>query len=427
MTLGEALDTADKHAFPVRLAINRRDKALDQEKGALASLGPRVDLAGNFSEQKQEFSGFSTGSGTGNGTGTSNFGPSGWQAYKSVTLSLSQAVDINGLASKGARGLKYQRQAEDANIETERSALHADVRNKYLSLLQAIELEKVQVEALVAANERLAKANIKLKEGAIPRFEVLKLEAEVKKTEQDLVNAQGTVALARQDLNNTMGIPIETVFEPVPVDIIPVPSGTPDVLVSAALSNRSELLQSQLLVKALEMNAIVATQDIKPALNLTAVHTQYFDTPAGSQQQFDQVNAKLSGPLYDSGAGRRKVRAAERDVEQAKIQQEQIALAVALSVRNAMTNAFTALANRDLAQKNVDLAKEALRIAQLRYDEGAGILLDVIVAQADYTSARANLVNANYRYLQAFAQLQRAVGSDDLRARPTTNTQEIKK
>ncbi|MES1227983.1 MAG: TolC family protein, partial [Armatimonadota bacterium] len=231
----------------------------------------------------------------------------------------------------------------------------------------------------------------------------------------------------RQDLNNTMGLPIETVFDPVPVDILPVPSDGADSLVSTAMVNRPELEQSKLLVAALEMTAQVATQDMKPALNITAQHVQYFDSPAGTQQKLDQFGAKLSGPLYDSGVGRNKVQAARRDVEQAKIQQEQIALAVALSVRNAVTNAFTALTNRDLAQKNVDLAKETVRIAQLRYDEGAGILLDVIVVQADYTSAQANLVNANYRYLQAFAQLQRAVGSDDLRARPTTNPQDKKK
>jgi outer membrane protein len=419
LTLGEAIDLADKNAFPVRIATKRRDKALEQERSALNSLGPRLDAAANWANQKTDFAS--------SGGGGGAFGPEGWNQYKSVTLTLSQSVDINGLARKGAEGLKFQRQAEDENVQTEKAGLHADVRVRYLTLLQSIELERVQAEALRAATERLDKANIRFREGAIPRFEVLRLEADQKNTQQNLVNARGNTELARQDLNNTMGLPIETVYEPVPVDTVAVSEAAVNDMVSAAMNNRSEIRQSQFLVLALMRTRDVAYQDIKPSLNLSATHTQYFDPPAFSTQRFDQVAAKLSGPLYDSGVGRRKITAANRDIEIAQLQFEQLSLGVALSVRRAATNAFTANRSLDVAKANVAVAREALRLAQLRYDEGAGILLDVIVAQADLTAAEANLVNANYRYLQAYAQLQRAVGSDDLRPLSQTPIQVPKK
>lgn len=416
LTLGQALEIADKNAFPVRIALKRRDKALEQERSALSSLGPRLDAAANYSNQKTEFS-------SGGGSGGGAFGPEGWNQYKSVTLTLSQSVDINGLAHRAAEGLRFQRQAEEENVQTERAALHTDVRTRYLTLLQNIELERVQEDALKAATERLDKANIRFREGAIPRFEVLRLEADQKNTQQNLVTARGNTELARQDLNNTMGVPIETVYEPTPVDIVPVAETAVNDLVSAAMNNRSEIRQSQYLVLSLMRNRDVAYQDIKPSLNLSATHTQYFDPPSFTTQKFDQVAAKLSGPIYDSGVGRRKIQAANRDVEIAQLQLEQLSLGVALSVRRATTNAFTASRSLEVAKANVDVAREALRLAQLRYDEGAGILLDVIVAQADLTAAQANLVNANYRYLQAYAQLQRAVGSDDLRPVPQTPIQ----
>ncbi|MFX9676756.1 TolC family protein, partial [Acinetobacter baumannii] len=89
----------------------------------------------------------------------------------------------------------------------------------------------------------LDKANIRFREGAIPRFEVLRLEADQKNTQQNLVNARGNTELARQDLNNTMGLPIETVYEPVPVDTVPVSEAAVNDLVSAAMNNRSEIRQ----------------------------------------------------------------------------------------------------------------------------------------------------------------------------------------
>jgi outer membrane protein len=87
---------------------------------------------------------------------------------------------------------------------------------------------------------------------------------------------------------------------------------------------------------------------------------------------------------------------------------------VSLEVRSAYTKLVTAREAYDVAVSGRDLAKEALRLAQLRYDEGAGILLDVTTAQADLTRAQVAAVNARYQYLAAVAALQKAIGQDDL-------------
>lgn len=412
MTMQDAVQLAQKNAFSIRLAVSRRDKARDTERAAWNSLGPRVDLSSSYSYQKTEFSPFAS------GTGGGNFGPEGWQNYKNATLSLSQNIDINGLAAKQARALKQQRQAQDENIATEDNALQAQVRSKFLVLLQAQGLLKVREAAVKSSETRLANAVIKQKAGSIPQFEVLRLESELQAAIQNRVTATADVITSRQDLNNTMGVPIQTEYVAQGVDVIMVAEEDPAKLVEIGLKNRPELRQSNYFVASLENIAKVATRGYKPSMAVQATHTQYFDPPAGGTKSFSQIAANLSVPLWDSGVAKQDVKAAQRDVEQAMIQREQIELGIAYDVRTAYVVAQSAREAIDLSKKNVEVAREALRLAQLRYDEGVGILLDVIAAQADLTSAEVNQVNTLYRYLQAFSSLQRAVGSDLLMLRP---------
>jgi len=62
-------------------------------------------------------------------------------------------------------------------------------------------------------------------------------------------------------------------------------------------------------------------------------------------------------------------------------------------------------------------AKEALRLAQLRYREGAGTHLDVMDAQVNLLAAQLNLIQAVLNHELAKAGLERMIGADAVRAR----------
>jgi outer membrane protein len=51
-----------------------------------------------------------------------------------------------------------------------------------------------------------------------------------------------------------------------------------------------------------------------------------------------------------------------------------------------------------------------VRLAQVRYQNGLGTLLDIINAQAQLATARNNLATAQYNYQTSLAQLVRAEG-----------------
>ena len=62
------------------------------------------------------------------------------------------------------------------------------------------------------------------------------------------------------------------------------------------------------------------------------------------------------------------------------------------------------------AKQTVDLAQEALRLANLMYDEGVNTQLDVLNSQLALTRAKLNYVNSLYEYQTARYQLRKVTG-----------------
>ena len=62
----------------------------------------------------------------------------------------------------------------------------------------------------------------------------------------------------------------------------------------------------------------------------------------------------------------------------------------------------------------MEFAREALRIANVRYGAGVGTTVEISDAQVQFVNARTALVNATYAYWQAVSNLQLAVGSEEI-------------
>ena len=410
LTLEEAVKIGSTNAFSVRQAQNRLDKATYSERASYKALGPTISLGGNYSYQKLDFESSNTGNSPG------SFGVDG--TSKSLSATLTQPIDISGLIHLAAQVLAEQRKVAAHALSAEENNVRSAVKNKFLNVLQAAELIDVQQAALKANQERFDKGQIKFREGAISKFEVLRLETEVKKSEQTLIEARANLKLAKQDLNNTIGRPVEEDFDAVPVSNVPTDMPDVQTVVRQALVTRPEIKQASENIIALQATKKLTWRSLRPSMSFSVSQTNYIQPAVGSTKDQTIASLNLSVPVYDSGQTRLNVEAAQRDVDYAEISLEQIKLGVSLEAQNAYTNAKTALDAIEVAKANVTLSEEALRLAQLRYDQQVGILLDVTTAQSDLTAAKASLVVATYKYLQAYAALQKAVGTETLGATP---------
>ena len=125
-----------------------------------------------------------------------------------------------------------------------------------------------------------------------------------------------------------------------------------------------------------------------------------------------------------------KVKQAKAQLEQAKVTYDDSVHQVELEVATAVSNLRQAAATVDSAQTGVNVNLEALRLADERLAAGTGTQLDVLNAQQQLTTARSNLVQAEFSYISAVASYQQATATetkyndmfDSPRLHPTTLT-----
>ena len=404
LTIEQAVGIAVENAFAVRIAESQFEQAKANHAAAGGALGPKISGSAQYVRLAE---GVSTGSGSG------GFGGSTADS-KQVSLVLSQLIDIFGVTRNSVQAARFQRMSSEMLVEAQVNEIKSLVRAQFYQTLQAKALVLVQSDELTSARQRLANAKLREAAGDVSRFDVMRLETDAKRSEQALLEAEGAYTLAKQALNSLLGRAIETVFEP--ADVAPQMDVrvSADDAVAAAHQNRPEVKSNNFLVQAADKLVGVEAGGLKPSLSFSAQYSRVIDPAPGQFENslFGVLN--LSIPLYDSGITRNRTAAARAVREQAQIRLEQVRLSVSSDVHSAITRLETTRRGYEVAQAGLEFARESLRLAQLRYDEGAGILLDVTTAQGELTRARAALVTAQYQYLSAVAALQRALGTDDL-------------
>jgi outer membrane protein len=81
-----------------------------------------------------------------------------------------------------------------------------------------------------------------------------------------------------------------------------------------------------------------------------------------------------------------------------------------VDVKKALLDMEAARKQYDVTQKGLVSATEDRKIAEERYNLGAGTLLDLLVANANLVNAQANQVNASYNFITAKRNLEYSVG-----------------
>jgi outer membrane protein len=114
----------------------------------------------------------------------------------------------------------------------------------------------------------------------------------------------------------------------------------------------------------------------------------------------------LNGKLYAAREGEAFSRAlaSDKDVED-------LAVRVTEQVRVAWLEANTAFRRLDVTARLVEQAERSLRLAQTRYDNGLGSIVELNQAQLNQVSAEITAAGAKYDYLARRAELAFVTGS----------------
>jgi len=281
----------------------------------------------------------------------------------------------------------------------------------YLQLLRAQELKQVADRTVELAREQVKVATVSFEADAVPRVNVLRAEAALQNALQGQLKAGNGIELATASLNQVMGR-----SQLLPLRVAPLPrrlAEPPNLLDSLqrAVVQRPELRALQ---KGIEINreAVKAAEaGYWPTVSLQSqIDRSQGSGGFGTRDGF-QVMGVFRLNLWDWGQTSGKVKSAGADVRVARYRLEQTMQGVELQVRRAVLNIGEARKRVEAAQAEVQAARQAYEIEQLRYTSGDGTYLELLDARRALSEAESNLVTSYYDNALAEADWLAATGS----------------
>lgn len=284
----------------------------------------------------------------------------------------------------------------------------------FYSILHGEENVKTAEEALAYAENYALEMRKRREVGLATDLEVTRAEQLLVTSRKELVRAQNELESARLELARLLRLPdgrkvtADGQLEYVPVDVESRNS------VGYALENSPDLEVLRQKVKMQEKNIDIARSDLRPSVSMSA--SWQFDDPAtgitGDRDGDDtwSVRIRADFPLFDSGITKGKVEQEQATLRQSERSVEKRADELRSGIKTIILELDTAENNVMESIKNLELARESLRLAEVGVREGVGIQLDVLDARRSLTQARLSWASAVMNYELKAAELRKAEG-----------------
>lgn len=327
-------------------------------------------------------------------------------------LGTSFELDFWGKLRRAKESARAQALATRYAKDTVDLSLSGLVASNYL-LLRSLEGQiAVSRDSLRARNESLALTKRRLEGGVASALEVNQAEAASANIEAQIADLVRQRAIAEHELAVLTGDLSLKVAEG-DIKNLPIPPVPPAGLTSSLLEARPDVRQAEQNMIAANAKIGVAKAALYPSISLTGNlggESIELSDLLKSAARVWSLGLSLNLPIFDSGRLQSKV-------DQASAQQKQALASYIGSVQTAFKEVNDALvtvrqsAEREAAlDRSQQAAKQALQIADNRYQSGYSAYLDVLDSQRVYNDAALAYIQSRQARLVATVDLFKALG-----------------
>lgn len=288
-----------------------------------------------------------------------------------------------------------------------------NVRTSYFAARAQDELVAVAQASLDNTRAHLTQIQAFVSAGARPEIDVAQSRAELANAKLALVNARNSAALARARLAQTMGMtgPVRGALLDAPPSASPDEDAPLDTLVTEAVRARPESAQLEALVQAQELSLAAVKGTYWPTLSAqVSANAQARQLSAVVPNVSGQL--ALSWQLYQGGLTTAQQAEAEATLAAVKAQVDTLTQQVRLDVEQAQLDVLASKEAVEVSNEAKAAAAERLRLAEGRYQAGAGSVIELSDAQVAFTQAGAQVAQATFTLAASRARLVAALGRE---------------
>ena len=323
---------------------------------------------------------------------------------------LNQLVTDFGRTSALVGSARFTAQAQADGATLTRAQVRLNGREAYYQVLGAEAVlraaQAAQANRHLIAQQLSALAQSELRSTLDVNFaNVLASEADLAVVQAESVVAQQRARLATATgSDNTV---TATLVEPAGADPLPP---DPALLVQGAQVQRADLTAAEAQQHAADQFANAERKLSYPTLTAVGAAGQIPLHDRTLQGDYAAAGFNLNIPIFNGGLFRARRTEAELEASARNKDVQEMHLEVNEQVRISWSLANEAFRSLDVTARLVAQSREALRLAQARYDAGLGSIVELNQAQLNETSAEISAADAAYTYLARRAELDFAAG-----------------
>lgn len=419
LTLNKAIQIALNKNSSLQKSINGIN---GYESSVLASYGnflPSLGLNGSWDWSRNESK--STGTFTVNGTVLSTGAESEqsrsyqWSASSNWTL-------FDGLANFATLSQsKNNLQSAKYSLDRLKQDIVFQTTSLYYNVINAQKLLKVKDDNLKWNEKNLETIRERNKLGAATLADVYQQEVAAGNAELDIIKTKNQLETAKNDLLYYLGLEVleeYTFSDEISPDEMTVLNtdlskeyDKINEYINDAMKNRFDYKSSLLNLESSLNGVTIARSGHLPSINANA----YYVWRGNKLSNIDNsktisVGLSLNIPLFSGWAVDNRVEYAIVDAKNKEIELNDLERDIKRQLQTTFLDLQAAYKGLKVSESNVAFAEENLKIEQEKYSLGSGKLLDVLVANSNFTTARTDLINAQIAYIVLSEQLKYYIG-----------------
>lgn len=330
-----------------------------------------------------------------------------------ATADLAWELDFWGRLRRGVEAASADVGAQEAAERATVLSLVSDVASNYLQLLELDQERLIAERTLSSRKATLDVARARYTQGLTSELDVRQFEAQVAAPAVTLAQSERATASTEHNLNVLLG------EGPTPVvrggslaaaaDALEVPDSIP----AGLLARRPDVQEAERNYAASTARVGAADAARWPTISLTGSYGTQAGVPSNvfnNNTRVYQLSAGISFPLFDNGRLSNLSTAARARAEQARASYEATALNALREANDALAGVRAARDEAIAQATQATALRQALNLAQSRYEAGLSSYLDLLDAQRSLFSAELALSQAQLGELTASVQLYKALG-----------------
>jgi outer membrane protein TolC len=323
-----------------------------------------------------------------------------------ATVRLTQLLWNGGLYANQAEARKWQVIIQEERGRETRLQVEEEAGLAFLTAKSALENLRLNEQQVSQRQVQLKQSQLLFDKGTVPRYDVMRADAEVSRAQQELIETQRVVQVRRSALSSLLQQSVTELAD------LPEPSLGPPATWEQA-QDRPDLHVAALALNEAQSRLEAARSENSPSLSFQADVQQRNAIVSFPSTQWN-TGVLLSWPLYDQGQSATRAQQVEAELRELEAQAREVERLARLEVEQLQADVTTRYSAWLNVQKQCQAAHEAQRISQVRYENGLSTEVERLDAEINYTRALRDRIHARYELASAQCRLRRALGQSQL-------------